>query len=51
MAAALRAEVKPRKPGPPAPDFELESNTGEHVRLSSYRGRQSVVLFFLRAYT
>ena len=51
MAATLRADVTPRKPGPPAPDFELESHSGERVRLSSYRGEQSVVLFFMRAYT
>ena len=31
--------------GQPAPDFELESDTGERVRLSSYRG-QPVVLYF-----
>ncbi len=31
--------------GSPAPDFELESDGGEHVRLSSLRG-QPVVLYF-----
>jgi peroxiredoxin len=51
MAATLRADGMPRKPGPPAPDFDLESQTGEHVRLSDYRGKQGVVLFFMRAYT
>jgi peroxiredoxin Q/BCP len=30
----------------PAPDFELESNTGERVKLSSYIGKKEVVLFF-----
>jgi peroxiredoxin Q/BCP len=34
------------KPGDPAPDFALLSQTGEVVRLSAYRGRQNVVLFF-----
>lgn len=29
-----------------APDFELESNTGDKVRLSNYRGKKKVVLFF-----
>ena len=51
MAATLRADMTPRKPGPPAPDFELESHTGERVRLSGYRGTSSVALFFMRAYT
>lgn len=31
--------------GQPAPDFELESESGERVRLSSLRGK-SVVLYF-----
>ena len=51
MVAALRAGGLPGTPGPPAPDFELESQSGERVRLSSYRGQKSVVLFFMRAYT
>jgi peroxiredoxin Q/BCP len=33
-------------PGETAPDFELEAHTGEKVRLSSFRGRKAVVLFF-----
>jgi len=51
MAATLRAGATPWKPGRPAPDFDLESHTGERVRLSVYRGGKSVVLFFMRAYT
>jgi peroxiredoxin Q/BCP len=31
--------------GKPAPDFELQSDSGESVRLSDLRGQQ-VVLFF-----
>lgn len=34
------------KIGDPAPDFELESNTGNKVRLSDYLGKKKVVLFF-----
>ncbi len=32
-------------PGDPAPDFELESATGERVRLSGLRGRPVVLHF------
>jgi len=48
MAAALDRTAAPQAP---APDFELESHTGERVRLSQFRGKQRVVLFFMRAYT
>ena len=34
------------KIGDPAPDFELRSNTGEKVRLSSYLGKKKIILFF-----
>src|SRR5574337_1749898 len=34
------------KIGDPAPDFELESNTGERIRLADYFGKKKVVLFF-----
>jgi peroxiredoxin len=37
--------------GSPAPDFSLESNTGTLVRLSEYRGRANVVLYFMREFT
>jgi peroxiredoxin len=36
-------------PGELAPDFELEDVLGNHVRLSSYRGKP-VVLAFLRGF-
>jgi thioredoxin-dependent peroxiredoxin len=32
--------------GDTAPDFELPSHAGEVVRLSSFRGKQNIVLFF-----
>jgi peroxiredoxin len=34
-----------------APDFHLESNDGAVVRLSEYRGRAHVVLYFMREFT
>lgn len=49
MAAILRADVSHRTSA--APDFDLESQTGDRVRLSSYRGRQNVVVFCMRAHT
>jgi peroxiredoxin Q/BCP len=38
----------PAEEGAPAPDFELESDTGERVRLSSLRGRPVVLYFYPR---
>jgi thioredoxin-dependent peroxiredoxin len=40
------AEREALRVGDPAPDFELPSTTGEMVRLSDYRGKSEVVLFF-----
>lgn len=37
-------------PGEPAPDFELEDVDGNRIRLSSFRGSQSVILAFLRGF-
>jgi peroxiredoxin len=37
-------------PGEPAPDFELTDVRGNRVRLSDFRGRQPVVLDFLRGF-
>jgi peroxiredoxin Q/BCP len=34
------------KPGDEAPDFALPDGTGRTVRLSDYRGRKAVVLYF-----
>jgi peroxiredoxin len=51
MAAVLRADVSLRSSRPAAPDFDLESHTGERVRLSAYHGRENVAVFFMRAHT
>jgi thioredoxin-dependent peroxiredoxin len=34
------------KAGDPAPDFELPSDRGTPIRLSSYRGKSNVILYF-----
>jgi peroxiredoxin Q/BCP len=34
--------------GAPAPDFTLESDTGEQVTLSQFRGRPVVLYFYPR---
>jgi peroxiredoxin len=48
MAASAPSRVRRIAP---APGFELESAAGGPVRLSDFRGRSGVVLFFMRAYT
>ncbi|MHB8626352.1 MAG: peroxiredoxin family protein [Aggregatilineales bacterium] len=37
--------------GQPAPDFTLRSHTDQPVQLSSFQGKQNVVLFFMRTFT
>ncbi len=37
--------------GSPAPDFELQTDTGETVRLSSFRGRPVVLYFYPKDHT
>lgn len=39
------------EPGTPAPDFDLQNQNGDVVRLSNYRGRRVVVYFYPRADT
>ncbi|BCJ73130.1 peroxiredoxin [Catellatospora sp. IY07-71] len=40
------AKVRGPQVGDVAPDFELASQHGERVRLSDFRGKQTVVLYF-----
>ncbi len=42
------ADLNRVQAGQQAPDFTLESRTGETVTLSQFRGRQRVVLVFYR---
>jgi peroxiredoxin len=55
LAAAAQNVTPPKthlKVGDPAPDFTLPSTTGEKVTLSSFRGKDTVVLaFFPAAFT
>ena len=37
--------------GAAGPDFSLESNEGRQVRLSEFRGRSNVLLYFMREFT
>jgi len=37
-------------PGEIAPEFELDDLHGNLVRLSDFRGRQPIVLYFLRGF-
>jgi peroxiredoxin Q/BCP len=43
---ALRTEAALLREGDPAPDFTLESDSGEEVTLSSLRGRPVVLYFY-----
>ncbi len=36
--------------GSKAPDFELQANTGQVIRLEDYRGHKQVLLFFIREF-
>ncbi len=38
-------------PGVAGPDFSLESNEGRQIRLSEFRGRSNVLLYFMREFT
>jgi len=42
------ADLNRVQAGQPAPDFTLESRTGQPVTLSQYRGTKDVVLVFYR---
>ena len=52
MSTATAPSASPPAVGTPAPDFTLASTSGEKVSLSSFRGRQHVLLaFFPLAFT
>ena len=38
------------KIGSHAPDFHLPSTNGNEIRLSEFRGRKNVILFFVREF-
>lgn len=39
------------KVGDPAPDFEVESDSGELVKLSDFRGKKVVLYFYPKDHT
>ena len=45
MAEKAHLEVH-MKVGDPAPDFSLEAHDGTQVRLSDFRGKKHVIVFF-----
>ncbi len=47
----MATEVDEIGPGAEGPDFELDSSGGNQVRLSDYRGLNSVLLYFMREFT
>ncbi len=44
--AVLSAAAEPPTPGRPAPAFEAQDQHGKRIRLSDYKGRNHVVLYF-----
>ena len=47
----MTAEDKEIEPGAEGPDFELDSNSGSKVRLSDFRSRHNVLVYFMREFT
>jgi thioredoxin-dependent peroxiredoxin len=51
VAAALLIGAARPEPGQNAPDFTLQSSTGQQVSLKDLRGRSVVLAFFPKAFT
>lgn len=52
LFAQQAAQPEPLKVGDTAPDFTLQSTTGQKVSLSEFKGKKAVVLaFFPAAFT
>src|SRR5688500_17469252 len=43
---AIAEQAVPIKAGQKAPAFDLESSTGERIRLANFAGKRDVVLYF-----
>ena len=46
---AFKSPLKMVSIGQPAPDFNLKTSTGKAVKLSSFKGKKPVVVFFYPA--
>lgn len=44
------ADSMDAKIGSPAPNFKLKATNGQEIALSDFRGRNNVILFFIREY-
>ena len=47
----MAIEVDEMGLGAEGPDFELDSNSGNQIRLSDFRGSHKVLLYFMREFT
>ncbi len=47
----MAPDVNEIGPGAEGPEFELESDSGTRVRLSDFRGKHNVLLYFMREFT
>ena len=47
----MAAKDNELEPGAEGPDFELDSNSGSKVRLSDFRSRHNVLVYFMREFT
>ena len=47
----MAAEVDEIGPGAEGPAFELESSSGNQIRLSDFRSSHNVLLYFMREFT
>ncbi len=47
----MAGEISEIGPGAEGSDFELDSNSGNQIRLSDFRDSHKVLLYFMREFT